>query len=132
MLNLIIFFGVCLSLSLFVMDAKGQTPRKIVVHETTLRKKATKTVIPKYPEKAVKSKSAGVAVAEITVSEDGSVMNVKILESPNKLIDASMTEALKQWKFYSFYLNGQPQKVTGKITFYFVIENKKAKVESPF
>lgn len=124
--------GLFLFSSQFVAESKGQTIKKIVVHETTLRKKSTKKVVPKYPEEAIKANSFGVAVSEITISEVGDVINVKILESPHESIGDSMVKALKQWKFFPFTFKGKPQKITGKITYYFLIENNQAKVESPY
>lgn len=115
-----------------IAESFGQTPTKIVVHETSLRKKAVNTVVPEYPKQALKEKVSGVAVAEIVVSEEGTVINVKILESPHKSINLSMKEALKKWRFKPYTIKGIAQKVTGKITFYFVIENEKSKVESPY
>ncbi len=129
---LMIGFGIYLFIPCFIDEVKGQMLKKLSVHETTLRKKSIKTIVPKYPKEAIKVNASGVAVSEITISEDGTVVDVKILESPHSSINASMIEALKQWKFNPFYLNGKPQKVSGKITFYFVLENKKAKVESPY
>jgi TonB family protein len=128
----IICLGICLFYPNFVENADGQTLKRYVIHEITLRKKAIKTVAPKYPREAVKAAASGVAVSELSISEDGSVTSVKILESPHKSINASMIEALKQWKFAPFLLNGKPQPVNGKITYYFVIENNKGRVESPF
>lgn len=129
---LTICLGICSFIPYFIKEVKGQTLKKIGVHETTLRRKTIKSVVPKYPKEAIKASASGVAVSEITISEDGYVIDVKILESPHKSINASMVEALKQWKFNPFYLNGKLQKVSGKITFYFVLENNKAKVESPY
>jgi TonB family protein len=124
--------GICLFILHFVTEAKGQTIKRVVVAENSLRRNAIKTVIPKYPKEAIKARASGVAVTEITISEDGSVIDVKILETPHKSINGSMTEALKQWKFHPAKLKGKPQKITGKITYYFVLGNKEAKVESPF
>lgn len=129
---LMLCLGIYSFIPCFIEEIKGQLLKKLSVHETTLRKKGIKMVIPKYPKEAIKANASGVAVSEITISEDGTVIDVKILESPHKSINASMIEALKQWKFNPFYLKGKPQKVSGKITFYFVLENKKAKVESPY
>ena len=83
----------------FVGDAKGQTIKRIVLHEVSLRRHAIQTVVPKYPKEAIKSQASGIAVSEITITEDGSVIDIKIVESPHKSIDASMIQALKKWKF---------------------------------
>jgi len=124
--------GILITIAFAALTSNAQTPKKITVGEMDLRKNAIKKVVPNFPPKALKAKASGVAVAQINISEDGLVLDVQILESPHKSIDLAMIEALKQWKFYSFYLKGKPQKVTGKITFYFVIENQRGGVESPF
>lgn len=128
------FFGLtmCLLILSIVSETRAQTPKKIIAHEIALRKKATNIVVPKYPNDAKKAKASGVAVAELTISETGAVLNVKILESPHNSISAAMTEALRQWKFSPFTIKGQPQKIEGKITYYFLLEKKTARVESPY
>jgi TonB family protein len=129
----IICFGICLFMLPFAGEVKGQQkPTKITVGEITLRKKAIKTVIPRYPKEAIKANISGVAVSEIAVAEDGTVADVKVLESPHQSINDALIEALKQWKFSAFTIKGVPQKVSGKITFYFVLENNKPKIESPY
>lgn len=114
------------------IELQAQVPKKVTAHEITLRKKATKLVVPKYPQKAIKRAATGPAIAEILISEEGNVLDVKILESPHESISVSMTDALKQWKFSPFTIKGQPQRVTGKITYYFTIQNRTGKVEAPF
>lgn len=121
------FLTVCI-----VSEAKAQTPKKITAHEIALRNKATNIVVPNYPNDAKKAKASGVAVAELTISETGLVLDVKILEAPHNSISASMAEALRQWKFSPFMIKGQPQKIQGKITYYFLLEKKTARVEAPY
>jgi TonB family protein len=127
---------ICMFVLVFTINTNGQTVkgtiRKISATEISLRKRATKKVTPKYPKEALKVKASGVAVVEITISEKGDVSDVKILETPHKSIDISMNAALKQWKFVPFTFKGKAEKVSGKITYYFVIENQQNKVESPY
>jgi TonB family protein len=68
----------------------------------------------------------------LTISENGNVVSVNILESPHKSISNAVIVALKQWKFIPFTIKGKPEKVTGKITYYFIVDGEKNRVESPF
>lgn len=101
--------------------------------EGSLRKIATKIVIPLYPQKSIKRKAKGVAVAQIMINQDGDVSKVEILEAPDSMISTSVTEAVSQWKFRSSKIKDGPSvTVKGKLTFYFVIDDQgKGRVENP-
>lgn len=102
------------------------------VGEDGLRKAAIKAVMPGYPPTSVKSKAAGVAVAEVQFDGEGTVTSVKVLESPDSAIGQVVTQTMKQWKFKPSQLDGNPISVRGKITFYFSITPKgKGEVKNP-
>lgn len=89
--------------------------------------------MPSYPQESIKRRAKGVAVAQIETNQEGDVSKVEILEAPDSMISTSVTEAVRQWKFRSSKIKDGPSvSVKGKLTFYFVIDDRgKARVENP-
>lgn len=105
-----------------------------VLAEVALRKTYAKTVVaPVYPQEAIRSKSTGIAVAEICVPAGGGKAAARIVVAPNGAIAKAMLEALAQWTFgVKWRGNDQTHYVEygGKITYYFVHMNEEWKVLS--
>lgn len=105
----------------------------IYAGEDGMRKSASKTVMPSYPEAALKKREQGVAVCELQYDAKGDVVTTHILEAPSKSIGDAVITALKQWKFVpSKKQDGTPVSVRGKLTFYFEIDKDgKGRVQNP-
>jgi TonB family protein len=110
-----------------------QNELPIRVGEDGMRKSASKTVMPSYPDDAVKKRQQGVAVVELEYDAKGDVVSSSILEAPAKSIGDAVIAAVKQWKFVpSKKRDGTPVSVRGKLTFYFEIDNEgKGRVQNP-
>jgi len=54
---------------------------------------------PTYPEQARRDRVTGVVVLDTVIAEDGSVLDVSILESPVPSLAQAAVEAVRQWKF---------------------------------
>jgi len=105
----------------------------IRVGEDGMRKSAYKTVMPSYPEEALKKRQQGVAVVELQYDAKGDVVSTSVLEAPSKSIGDAVVVALKQWKFVpSKKEDGTPVSVRGKLTFYFEIDKEgNGRVQNP-
>ena len=103
----------------------------VKVAEQMLRERAIKTVVPIYPEESKENKASGVSVTRIEVDEKGDVIDVEVLQAPDAFIETALVEAIKQWKFQPFTLNGNPKNLVGRLVFYFVIDGGKTRVDSP-
>jgi TonB family protein len=79
---------------------------------------AVKRVDASYPPVAQAAKVSGTVVVEITVDEEGNVINARALSGHSLLKDAAVTAA-RQWVFQPTTLQGQPVKVVGTLTFNF-------------
>jgi len=109
-----------------------QNEQPIRVGEDGMRKSAAKTVMPSYPEEALKKREQGVAVAELQYDAKGDVVNTTVLETPSKSIGDAVVVAIKQWKFVpSKKQDGTAVSVRGKLTFYFEIDKGKGWVQNP-
>ena len=108
-----------------------QAPKAIKFSEAILRKKAARTVRPSYPATSRKQGVQGVAVAQLEIDEKGRVSHVDILEAPDAAIKEAVTNATMQWEFIPSTIGGEPVRIVGKLTFYFVMDKGKARVEDP-
>lgn len=78
-------------------------------------------VAPVYPQIALLSRVQGVVVLEATISETGTIENVRVLRS-HALLERAAVEAVKQWRYTPSRLNGQPVPIIMTVTVNFTIE----------
>jgi protein TonB len=74
-----------------------------------------KKVAPEYPAQARQLRIEGAVQLEMTVNKDGSVTAVKVLGGHPMLARAAV-DAVKQWKYRPYLLNGQPVEIETQIT----------------
>lgn len=111
-----------------------QNEQAIRVDEDGMRKAASKTVMPSYPDEALKKREQGVAVIELQFDAKGDVVETSVLEAPSKSIADAVVLAAKQWKFEPIKRkrDGTPVSIRGKLTFYFEIDKEgKGRVQNP-
>lgn len=102
------------------------------ISEVTFRRRAIRKVMPVFPEEAIKANAQGVTVAQIRLDGKGEISSIEILQSPHESIARATTEAVKNWTFYfDSKKEEKPICLSGKLTFYFVIENGAAHVRDP-
>jgi periplasmic protein TonB len=77
-------------------------------------------VPPVYPAQAVSQKLQGTVVLSAMVMEDGSLRDVKVVEGP-QLLALSAAEAVKQWRYKPYALDGKPVKNEVRISVDFKI-----------
>jgi protein TonB len=92
-----------------------------------LRGRAVNPTLPEYPADSLKARKEGVVVVEITVSAEGVVTAVNVLESPDALMGESVVNCLKRWRFDPprSVDNTQVFRSEGKLAFYFKLEGGK-------
>ena len=64
-------------------------------------------VTPQYPLQARESGIHGTVVVDAIIAKDGSVRSVKAIKG-NPLLVQSALEAVKQWRYKPYFLNGEP------------------------
>lgn len=67
-------------------------------------------VPPKYPEDAKKARIQGTVKLKAIISKDGTVDHLSVVSGPAKLQKSSL-DAVRQWTYKPFLLNGQPTEV---------------------
>ena len=83
--------------------AAGSPPEPLAIN----RLKRTNYVAPKYPRSAERRNTSGWVDVSFTVSREGSVHSIEIIEStPGTVFDDSATKAISQWRFEPVVENG--------------------------
>jgi TonB family protein len=72
-------------------------------------------VMPKYPPSAKKARIQGTVKLHAVINATGHVENVKVVSGPNEL-EASAVDAVRQWVYKPFLLNGEPVAVETTVT----------------
>jgi protein TonB len=67
-------------------------------------------VVPQYPPIARQAHVQGAVVLQALISKNGMIENVQVLSGPPQLASAAV-QAVKQWRYKPYYLNGQPVEV---------------------
>lgn len=68
-------------------------------------------VPPVYPPQAKKDHVSGKVVLDAIIGKDGSMENIKVVKSVREDLDQRAIDAVRQWKFQPFLLNGDPIEV---------------------
>jgi TonB family protein len=72
-------------------------------------------VAPVYPEDAKKARITGSVVLAAIIGKDGTVENLKVVSGPSQLQQSAL-DAVRQWKYKPYLLNGDPVEVKTTIT----------------
>ena len=70
-------------------------------------------VAPVYPQRAAQSGIEGYVVVEYTVTEQGTVEDVSVVESSSSLFDNAAVESVRKYKYRPRVQNGQAVAVPG-------------------
>src|ERR1700722_4404694 len=69
-------------------------------------------VLPVFPCEALKQHVNGAVVMQVTVGKDGLVKEVSVISGP-QLLRAAFSDAVRQWTYKPYLLNGSPIEVVG-------------------
>jgi protein TonB len=77
-----------------------------------------KKVAPAYPANALRMRIEGTVQLSATISKEGNISDVKVLSGDAQLSRAA-TDAVRQWKYKPYLLNGEPVEIQTQITINF-------------
>lgn len=80
---------------------------------------------PVYPENAKAAHVQGAVILHAVISKDGTIKNLSIISGNGMLVDAAR-DAVSQWTFKPYLLNGQPTEVETSITVNFILADSLA------
>lgn len=95
-------------------------PNKLTVSGGVLQGKGIKKIHPPYPPIARAARASGAVSVQVTISEEGQVIEAAVISGHPLLRDAAL-QAAKQWLFQPTKLSGVPVKVQGILTFNFTL-----------
>ena len=82
-------------------------PQKVRVSSGVAQGLLIHQVTPKYPSLARQARIQGTVVLQAVIGKDGSVQNLRVLSGHSMLTQAAM-DAVKQWRYKPYYVNGEP------------------------
>jgi TonB family protein len=101
--------------------APAPTPKNRIVNGGVLNGKAISKPSPAYPAIALAARASGVVTVQIVVDEEGKVISASAV-SGHPLLQSAAVAAARQARFSPTLLSGQPVKVSGVITYNFVLQ----------
>ena len=103
--------------SLPVLSGNAQTPvlQDLHVSQGVSRGLLVKEVQPAYPASARQMRIEGAVELLATISKNGDISAVKILDGNAQLAHAAV-DAVKQWKYKPYLLNGEPVEIQTQVT----------------
>ncbi|MGD1107924.1 MAG: TonB family protein [Terracidiphilus sp.] len=78
-------------------------------------------VIPTYPAVAVATRTSGTVVLQATISRTGTIENLRVASGPVLLRQAAL-DAVKQWRYRPYMLNGQAVEVETAVEVNFTLD----------
>jgi TonB family protein len=97
------------------------TTRRRAIEGGVLNGKASSLPNPEYPAIARAAKASGTVTVDVLVDEEGNVVAAKAV-SGHPLLQAAAVNAARQAKFTSTYVNGEPVRISGYLTYNFVAQ----------
>jgi protein TonB len=81
-----------------------------------------KRVQPRYPSQALQMRMQGPVQLQATISKTGDIENLKVV-SGDAVLSRAAVEAVRQWKYKPYYLNGDPVPIETQILVNFKLPN---------
>jgi TonB family protein len=103
-------------------NASAQKPKRIRVGGAVASAHLVHQVTPDYPKDAKKQHIEGTVLLHVTIAKDGTVENLAYVSGPPELTPSAM-EAVKQWRYKSTLLNGEPVEVDTTISVTYTLSN---------
>jgi protein TonB len=77
-------------------------------------------VKPAYPQIAKNARIQGAVVLQAEISKQGTIENLRVISGHPMLVPSAL-DAVKQWRYKPYYLNGDPVAVETTITVNFTL-----------
>lgn len=90
-------------------------PQKVRVSQGVLQGNLLHQVQPQYPPIARAARISGSVVIKATIGKDGTMTGLQVMSGPPMLINSAL-EAVKQWRYKPWVLNGEAVDVETVIT----------------
>ena len=93
---------------------KVATPQRVRVSSGVSTGLLIKKVTPNYPPLAKQARIQGTVILQAEISKDGTIQNLQLISGHPMLAPAAI-EAVKQWRYRPYLLNGEPVAVETQV-----------------
>jgi protein TonB len=102
------------------LEQADHPPQRVRVSTGVANALLLRKVNPKYPKDARKQHIQGTVSLRVQISKDGDVVNTQVMSGDSALTDAAI-DAVKQWKFKPYLLNGHAVEVDTQLLINFTL-----------
>jgi len=99
---------------------KIATPQRVRVSSGVVQGLLVRRVNPVYPPLARQARIQGVVILQAQISKDGNIENLQLISGHPMLAPAAI-DAVKQWKYRPYLLNGEPVEVETQVQVNFTL-----------
>jgi protein TonB len=99
---------------------KIATPQRVRVSSGVSTGMLVRKVPPTYPPLARQARIQGTVILQATISKEGAIENLQLISGHPMLAPAAI-EAVKQWKYKPYLLNGEPVEVETQVQLNFTL-----------
>jgi periplasmic protein TonB len=99
---------------------KVATPQRVRVSAGVTSGLKVKDVKPVYPPLARQARIQGTVLLRAQIGKDGSIQNLQLVSGHPMLVQAAL-DAVKQWKYKPYLLNGEPVEVDTEVQVNFTL-----------
>jgi protein TonB len=100
---------------------KIATPTRIRVSSGVTQGLLVRKVEPTYPHMAKIARVQGAVLLAALIGKDGTIQNLHVVQTASPLLNQAALDAVKQWKYKPYILNGEPVEVDTNITVNFTL-----------
>jgi protein TonB len=94
---------------------KQAVPTRVRVSQGVTQGMVVRRIQPSYPPLARQARIQGQVLLQAEISKDGTIENLRLISGHPMLAPAAI-EAVKQWRYKPYFLNGEPVEVETQIT----------------
>jgi protein TonB len=95
-------------------------PKRIRLAARVVEANLIRDVTPTYPAEAGRERIEGTVILQAVIGKDGTVQDVQVVSGLPLLAQAAI-DAVKQWRYKPYLLNGEPVEVDSRITINFTM-----------
>jgi len=104
----------------FAAVPTGSVPSKILVSSGVAEGRLIYQVEPQYPTLARQARIQGIVVLQAVIGKDGTVQRLHVISGHPMLRQAAI-EAVKQWRYKPYFLDGEPFEVDTQVNVNFML-----------
>jgi periplasmic protein TonB len=99
-------------------------PKRVRVSQGVTTGMIVSKIDPVYPPIAIAARVEGVIILKAIIAKDGTIQNLQVLSGPAMLAPAAV-DAVKQWRYRPYLLNGEPVEVETTVQVIFILSESR-------